>query len=351
MQTPLPPLSRRSFLASLTATSVASGFAQSPTTRIGIAQIGTQHAHATGKMEAVRRLSEFYELHGLASSEDTNVGVYTGVPRLKEDDILGSPHIQAVVVETTIEQASATALRAIKAGKHVHLDKPGAVDHEEFRAMRLEAEQRRRIVQMGYMLRYNPAFQLLFHAHEAGWLGEILEIDAMMGKLADPKLRASLGKLPGGGMFELACHIIDATVTLLGKPSQVQAFSTPTNPSEPFKDNQLAVLTYPKATATIRCNHADPFGGPRRRFQVAGTKGAMEIFPLESGRATLWLDEERTPWKKGANQVTFPVPAGRYDAEFVALAGMIRGEQKERWNASHDVAVHETILRASGVWN
>jgi len=48
--------------------------------------------------------------------------------------------------------------------------------------MRLEAEQRGLTLQMGSMLRYNPAFQLLFQAHREGWLGEILEIDASDGK-------------------------------------------------------------------------------------------------------------------------------------------------------------------------
>jgi hypothetical protein len=75
----------------------------------------------------------------------------------------------------------------------------------------------------------------------------------------------------------------------------------------------------------------------------------MEILPLESGRATLWLSEAQGPWKKGVNLVNLPLPKGRYDAEFVALAAMIRGEAQERWTAAHDVAVHETVLRASGV--
>jgi predicted dehydrogenase len=215
--------------------------------------------------------------------------------------------------------------------------------------MRWEAEERGLTVQMGYMLRYNPAFQLLFQAHREGWLGEILEIDAMMGKLADPATRRNIGALPGGGMFELACHVIDAAVTLLGKPSEVHAFSTPTQPGGAVKDNQLAVLVYPKTTVTIRCNHADPFGGPRRRFQVAGTLGAMEIQPLESGKATLSLSSNCGPWKKGVQPIALPVRKGRYDEEFIDLAHVLRGEKTLHWSAAHDVAVHETVLRAAGL--
>jgi predicted dehydrogenase len=171
----------------------------------------------------------------------------------------------------------------------------------------------------------------------------------MMGKLADPATRRTIGALPGGGMFELACHVIDAAVTLLGKPSEVHAFSSPTQPGDGVKDNQLAVLVYPKSTVAIRCNHADPFGGPRRRFQVAGTRGAMEILPLESGKATLSLDRDRGPWKKGVQTVSLAVRKGRYDEEFIDLARILRGEKPLAWSAAHDIAVHDTVLRAAGV--
>lgn len=340
-------LHRRQFIGTLVAGAASPLFAETPRLRVG--QIGTGHAHASGKMEAVRSLPELYEVVGVSGAERAVGAAYAGVPRLSEGELLAQNGLRAVLVETAVGESCATALRALRAGKHVHLDKPGSLEHGEFVAMRQEAEALGLTVQMGYMLRYNPAFQLLFQAHREGWLGEILEIDAMMGKLADPGTRRNIGALPGGGMFELACHVIDAAVTLLGKPSEVHAFSTPTQPGDAVKDNQLAVLVYPKTTVTIRCNHADPFGGPRRRFQVAGTLGAMEIQPLESGKATLSLSSNCGPWKKGVQPIALPVRKGRYDEEFIDLARVLRGEKKLHWTAAHDVAVHETVLRAAGL--
>lgn len=317
--------------------------------RIRIGQIGTQHPHAAGKMEALRRLSDLYEVVGVSGAQGNSLAPYSGLPQITEKELLNLADLNAVAVETRIEDACGTAERAIRAGKHIHLDKPGALNHGEFKAMRLAAERSGLTVQMGYMLRYNPAFQLLFKGHREGWFGDILEVDAMMGKLADERTRKVLGELPGGGMFELACHVIDATLTILGKPQNVIPVSTPTRSKDSVADNQAAIFVYPNASVTIRCNHADPFGGPRRRFQIAGTRGAMEILPLESGKATLWLDEDRGPWKKGMNMVTLPIPGGRYDEEFVDLARVIRGTKTLEWNAAHDIAVHETVLKASGV--
>jgi predicted dehydrogenase len=340
-------LPRRQFIGSLLAGAATPLFADTPRLRVG--QVGTGHAHASGKMEAVRSLPELYEVVGVTGAEGSRGGAYEGVPRMTEAELFAQPGLRGVLVETAIGESCATALRALRAGKHVHLDKPGALEHAEFAAMRREAESLKLTVQMGYMLRYNPAFEMLFDAYREGWLGEILEIDAMMGKLADPGTRRTIGALPGGGMFELACHVIDAAVTLLGPPSEVHAFSTPSQPGDGVKDNQLAVLVYPKATVTIRCNHADPFGGPHRSFKVAGTQGALEIQPLESGKATLSLSRDQGPWKKGVQPIALPVPKGRYTGEFIDFAKVLRGEKTLHWNAAHDIAVHRTVLKAAGV--
>lgn len=333
-------MKRRSFLLACGTAAFAAG----NDTRLRIGQIGTEHAHASGKMAAMRSLTDAWEVVGYTGPKG-----YEGVKSMGVEELLATPDLKAVAVETTIEASCEMARRCIEAGKHVHLDKPGALNHAEFQQMRLDAEKRGLTVQMGYMLRYNPAFELLFQAVREGWLGEITEIDAAMGKLADPGTRRKLGELDGGGMFELACHIIDAALTILGKPVSVSAFSTPAG-ADGVKDNQMAVLQYAKATAVIRCNHADPFGGPRRRFNVTGTEGTFEILPLESGKVNLSLTKARGGHRKGSQSFQLDVPKDRYAAEFVDLAKIVRGEKKLAWDAAHDIAVHETVLRAAGMW-
>ena len=76
----------------------------------------------------------------------------------------------------------------------------------------------------------------------------------------------------------------------------------------------------------------------------------MEISPLESNKFRLWLSEPREEFKKGEQTVSLKAPPGRYDWEFVDLAKVIRNEKPLAWNAAHDIAVHETVLRAAGIW-
>lgn len=340
--------SRRQFLKTTAALPLLASplSAAQPIERIRIGQIGTQHGHAAGKMETLRRLSDHFEVIGLAGAAETAGAAFNGIPRMELNALLALPHLQAVVVETGFADACAAAHQAIRAGKHVHLDKPGALQHDDFKAMRAEAENRGLVFQMGYMLRYNPAVQLLARAVKEEWLGRITELDAMMGKQLSAAARRELLALPGGGMFELGCHLVDAVCGLMGNPDKVHAFSKPAG-SDGFKDNQIALLEYPGAVATIRCNMVDPFGFPRRRFQITGTNGSMEITPLESGRITAKFTEAHGEYKAGEQQIVLPVPKGRYEGELTAFAAAIRGGPPLPWNAAHDIAVHETVLRAS----
>ena len=44
-----------------------------------------------------------------------------------------------------------------------------------------------------------------------------------------------------------------------------------------------------------------------------------------------------------------PETPGRYDDQLIELARAIRGEIESPFSCAHDLAVHETILRASGM--
>ncbi len=349
-------MNRRRFIisssGSLLAASLAA-YSKSNASRIRIGQIGTKHAHASGKVKAILDQPETYELVGVVESDPieranrSQSGVYEGVNWVTEEELFHIPGLQAVAIETLVKDLVPTALRCIRAGLHIHLDKPGGVSLPEFRKLLNEAEKRERVVQMGYMLRYNPAFQFMYQAVRDGWLGEIMEIDCMMGKMASPSVREELGRFSGGGMFELGGHVIDSIVYMLGRPISVTPFTKATQP-DGIPDNQLAVLDYGKATATVRINHRDPHGGPRRRFQIAGDKGAIEIQQLESGDVTLYLDEARKGFKKGVQKMKLG-KEGRYDGEFRDLAKVIRGEKAFNWSYQHDLDTHEALLLASGM--
>ncbi|MBR90117.1 MAG: dehydrogenase [Verrucomicrobiales bacterium] len=318
--------------------------------RIKAGQIGLGHPHALGKLRAIQALGDDYELVGVVEPDESRRRSVQGVKFMSEEELLNAQELQMVAVETRVRDLVPAAKRVVANGQHIHLDKPAGPSMAEFRELVGMARGKNLTLQMGYMLRYNPAFEFMFRAVREGWFGEIMEIDAMMGKLGGAAMRKELAQFPGGGFFELACHILDAAVYIMGKPSQIHGITRRTGAAQgdSFADNQLAVLEYEKATVCLRCNHNDPFGFPRRRFNIAGTKGGMEIQPLESGKFALNLDRPRGAYKKGSQ--TVQLKGGRsYKAEFADLAKVVRGEKKLAWTYQHDLTVHETLLEICGM--
>ncbi|MBI5683879.1 MAG: Gfo/Idh/MocA family oxidoreductase [Verrucomicrobia bacterium] len=350
-------LTRRSFLRASAAASLSALpilHAAQPA-RIRIGQIGTGHAHASGKMDAIRHSEEF-EVVGIVEPDPQRRAAaeknktYAGLTWMTEEQLLNAPSLQAVAVETEVKDLIPTAARCIAAGKHIHLDKPGGESLPAFKRLLDDAARRKLTVQMGYMLRYNPAFQLCFQLLRDGWLGDVFSIDTAMNKAQGAAERQKLLPYRGGGMFELGGHVIDAVVNILGRPAKVTAHSRTVSPlNDGLPDNQLAVLEYPKATATVRIALVEVEGGARRQFVVCGTKGTFDIRPLEPAQARLALDAPHGDYKKGYQDVKFPRTGGRYDGEFADLAKVIRGEKKFGFSKEHDLAVQETLLLASGL--
>ena len=324
--------------------------------RIKIGQIGTGHAHASGKISTIRKFSEDYELVGVVEADEERKETakreraYDGVKWLTEEQLLNTKGLKAVAVETVVDELVPTAARCIAGGLHVHLDKPAGESLRDFKQLLDDATRSRLVIQMGYMFRYSPAFQLCYKAVREGWLGDVFEVHGVISKSINAERRKELEIYAGGTMYELGCHLIDSLVYVLGKPDATTAYVRRTRPhQDTLADNQIAVFEYPRATATIRSALIEPFGFERRQFVVCGDKGVVDIRPLEPPRLQLALTEPHQPYQKGYQEVDLPRLSGRYDGDFTDFAMIIRGEMEPDFTPEHDLAAHEAILQASGL--
>ncbi len=361
-----PPHPRRDFLlqAATTVSTLAAATALKPHVasasenerRVKVGLIGTSHPHAAGKIAALRQLAEDFEVMGVVEPDEARRAelqgnpAYAGLAWLTEEQLLQTRDLGVVAVETEVRDLLPTASRCIAAGKHIHLEKPGATSHSHFQQLLQDADERKLYVQLGYMLRHNPAIQFLLKVLGEGWLGQIFEIYATMSKTVGDDERRRLAEFAGGGMFELGCHLIDLMVAVLGKPEDVTVFTRRSrSPSDTLADNQLAVFQYPKCTAAIRIALMEVDGVNRRQFVVCGTEGTVDIRPLEPPQLQLALDRPRDRYRQGYQSVELPSMPGRYDDQLKALARVVRGEQPPLFSSSHDLIVHEALLQASGM--
>jgi len=274
---------------------------------------------------------------------------FQGLPWLTQEQLLNTAGLQAVLVETRVRELLATADACIAAGKHVHLDKPAGESLPHYRRILQAAAKQKLLVQMGYMYRYNPAVVLLREALIRGWLGEPFEVTAVMSKVVSPADRLKLAEYPGGLMFELGCHVIDLEVGVLGKPERVTAFPRHTAKiDDGLSDNMLAVLESSKATATVRATGLEVDGFARRHLTVCGTGGTFHIQPLDDPAARVTFAAPHGEYRAGYQDVKFP-KYERYIADAADMAAILRGEKEADFSYDHDLAVQETVLRASNV--
>ncbi|MDF1862608.1 MAG: Gfo/Idh/MocA family oxidoreductase [Verrucomicrobiales bacterium] len=351
-------INRRTLLAA--AASVPTlALSQSGKEKLKYLQIGIGHPHAnkfevyqaSGDWEVVGLVEEDPELQKKAKASE----LYSDVPLMTLEEGLNVKGLAAVGVETEIRDLLSYAEKAIDAGVSIHLDKPAGDSFEHYQRIMKKADDAGLIVQMGYMYRFNPAIRLLHRMLDAGWLGEVFETHAVMSKVMSPESRAVIDEFSGGTMFELGCHIIDLTVGVLGKPDRIVPYSKRVLDSaeDSLQDNMLAVFEYTKATATVRSTAVEVDGFSRRHFAVCGTEGTCHIQPLDRPSMTLSLSKERkfsgeeTVYKKGRQEIKFEPPYQRYVGDAADFAATIRGEKENSYPSSHDLAVQDTVLKAS----
>lgn len=351
---------RRDFISAVIASGAAavlprisSSAENSPKPAIKIGQIGVGHAHAS-KL-GVYRTSPDYEVVGIVEpdaklrSQAEQQPAFRDLKWLTEEELLKTPGLAAVLVETHVRDLLSTAERCIAAGKHIHLDKPAGASLPQYQRVLEAASKQNLLAQMGYMFRYNPGVVLLRQFLKEGWLGDVFEVHTVMSKVVPPDQRRELAEFSGGIMFELGCHVIDLVVGVLGKPLRVLALPRRSGPRDGLNDNMLAVFEYQRATATVRSSALEVDGGSRRHLTVCGTGGTFHIQPLDAPSVKLTLDQPHGEYKKGTQEIKFEPPYRRYVADAADMARILRGEKQTDFNYAHDLAVQETVLKASGM--
>lgn len=321
--------------------------------RIKIGQIGTGHAHARGVFSQLKQVTSDFELVGIVENDPKRRKAlgdsFQGVKLISEEQLLNTKGLQAVVVETEVQDLLPTAGRCVEAGMNIHLDKPAGENLQDFKKL-LDAVRRKKLhLQMGYIYRYHTAFQWCYQAVADGLLGDVFEVHAVMSKKVGASSRQYLSRFAGGSMFEIGCHVIDAMIRVLGKPKKTTAYARKTHPDkDPLVDNQLAVFDYPNAIASIRSALIEYDGGRRRQFTVCGEHGTFDLRPLGGNTFRLALERAHKKYKTGYQDITVAKGPGIFISAFRDMAAVLREEKDDDYGLDHELAVHEAVLRASG---
>lgn len=213
------------------------------------------------------------------------------IPQWYDDyeTMLRETPLDAVSVCTPEEVHRAPVLAAIRAGKHVLVEKPIATRLDDARAMTEAARQAKVFLMPGHILRFETRHALVRDQIAAGELGDIISITARRNRpqgLAKTYLRTS-------GILEASIHDIDVLLWYAGASvKRVRAVERNTK-NYPNADATWAVLEFENGVVAMLENlwlNPDNGGiGTNDAMQVTGSRGIANIDFVNAG-LSLWRE-------------------------------------------------------------
>jgi len=328
--------------------------------KIKIAQIGlNEYSHSVQIFGSIKKQNEIFDLVGyvLPENEDKRLASKTkaleGYKEMSLDSVLNDPEIEAVTIETDEVYLTKYALMAAKAGKHIHMEKPGGIILSDFEELISVMKRTGKVFHTGYMYRYNPYIIELLKKIECGELGEIISIEAQMNCIHSIAARQWLDSIPGGMMFYLGCHLVDLVLQIKGLPNEIIPYIKSTGvEGVTAEDFCMAVFEYDNGVSFVKTTACEIGGYARRQLVVSGTKGTIELKPFEMGLQDGKLYTEKTEYTSNAwgdmGEKTKTEPFDRYDDMMKSFAEMVRGNKVNPYTYDYELKLYKTVLKACG---
>jgi predicted dehydrogenase len=223
------------------------------------------------------RATPGYHLAAVASTRPAEVAAaLPGVETVAEYAALASrPGLDLVVIATPNDSHAALAEAALRAGRHVVVDKPFTVTLAEARRLGRLAEERGRILSVFHNRRWDSDFLTVQEAIRRGLAGEVVRFESRFDRfrpLVRDRWRERAG--PGAGvLYDLGPHLLDQAMVLFGPPGTVQATLATQRAGAAAVDFFLLVLRYGPRVVVLEAGSL--VAGGSARFTVHGDRATL----------------------------------------------------------------------------
>lgn len=207
-----------------------------------------------------------------------------GVPRwyADADALIADPEVDAVYVATPPSTHASLAIRALRAGKPVYVEKPMARDAAECTAMLEASRQAGQPLFVAYYRRALPRFLKVRELLADGAIGEPRRVQVQLHRTLDPRYADPAERpwrvrpeLSGGGLFvDLGSHTLDLLDFLLGPVEDVAGEARSVSGAYPAEDTVQARFTFPGGVDGVGdwCFCSD---ARRDRVEIQGSHGRL----------------------------------------------------------------------------
>jgi scyllo-inositol 2-dehydrogenase (NADP+) len=203
------------------------------------------------------------------------------------DELLAEEAVELVVVAAPNAAHFELAAAALRAGRHVVVDKPftlSTTDADELIAL---AEAEGRLLSVFQNRRWDGDFLTVRRCLEAGALGEVAGFVSRYERFRPtPKGGWKEAAVPGAGiLWDLGPHLIDQALQLFGLPETVSADLGVQRPGVEAVDYARLALGYGRLRVLLHAAMVVRDPGPR--FEVHGDRGSLRTWGLDPQEAAL----------------------------------------------------------------
>jgi predicted dehydrogenase len=171
-----------------------------------------------------------------------------GTGRVETDyrAVVADPGVDAVIVATLNASLAPITLAAVAAGKHVLVEKPGALNSTQLRIVQDAAIRTGARVRLGYNHRFHPGLRQARAIVDSGALGPLMFLRARYGhggRLGyDREWRADPAQAGGGELIDQGVHLIDLATWFLSECPTVEGHCATYFWNMPVDDNAFMSL-------------------------------------------------------------------------------------------------------------
>jgi len=240
---------------------------------LGVGAIGREHIESFQKHPAARVVA----VVETSVERGREIAGRFGIADVYTDyrELLARRDIDVVSIALPNYLHAPVALAALRAGKHVMIDKPMTTRARDAARLVAEAKRRRRLLMVGQNQRFTPAVQTLKRLVAGGVLGEVYHAKASWLRRAGiPRIGSwfTQRRFAGGGcLYDIGSHVLDQTLYLMGE----------------FEAAAVSGQTYARFGPRGQGNGSwgESEVDPRRPFDV--DDAAVALIKLKSGRTVL----------------------------------------------------------------
>jgi predicted dehydrogenase len=194
-------------------------------------------------------------------------------------DILSDKAIDAVVLATPHSQHAAQVVQAAAAGKHIHVQKPLALDLPSAKAAVEAAKKAGVLLAVGFNRRFHPSIVEIRKRLADGRLGRVMAIVAQHTTSTQQFIpvdnwRVQPDEAPGGAITAVGVHSIDHMIEFAGRVRDVLCTTSRYIPG-PSDDTSSIMLRFENgATGQLFCSVAT---ATTLSFTLFGSNGLAEV--------------------------------------------------------------------------